>query len=37
MTATPTFPRCGICGRPRVLYSGVCSACIDKDEEYDRG
>jgi len=29
----PTIPRCGICGRPRVLYSGVCCGCLDKDEE----
>lgn len=35
MTAS-AFPRCGICGRPRVLYSGVCSACLAKDEEYDQ-
>jgi hypothetical protein len=32
----PTIPRCGICGKPRVLYSGVCSGCISKDEELDR-
>lgn len=31
-----TIPRCGICGRPRVLYSGVCSGCLAKDEEYDQ-
>jgi hypothetical protein len=32
----PVFPRCGICGRPRVLFAGVCHSCIAKDEELDR-
>jgi hypothetical protein len=31
--SAPTIPRCGICGKPRVLYGGVCSGCLTKDEE----
>lgn len=31
-----TIPRCGICGRPRVLFAGVCHSCIAKDEEADQ-
>lgn len=29
----PTIPRCGSCGKPRVLYGGLCSGCLAKDEE----
>lgn len=33
----PVFPRCGRCGKQRVLYQGVCGSCGDAErEEYDQ-
>jgi hypothetical protein len=29
----PTIPFCGLCGKQRVLYGGLCSGCLAKDEE----
>lgn len=28
MTTAPTIPRCGICGRPRVLYATALRAAL---------
>jgi len=30
--APPTIPFCGVCGKQRVLYGGLCSTCLAADE-----
>jgi hypothetical protein len=35
VATAPVFPRCGICGKQRVLYQGVCGTCGDREDRED--